>query len=164
MLNNDRQNSKYVTQIYIEEILKYIVLKNYSFVITLENLNDHFRVHRLIKEELVEIFGNIEDLKFTYDIGHDIYNGGNILMINPILVERLKNVHLHSVYHGLDHSPIFNGDDYKNYWVKAVQLLKYWDYQGSVVFEYDLFRMPGDNINDKIINYIKSIEFVSEYF
>ena len=106
----------------------------------------------------------------TYDIGHEISDYGNVIndMINKNTISLISNVHIHSsnsVYNGgFDHKPIFKNDERWNEIIKAILFLKSLHYDKTIVFEYDLLFCPGDTLEDKIVSYCKSIDYVSERF
>ena len=58
------------------------------------------------------IICNNEKIFFTYDIGHEISNMGNITGVNPILLLMLNNVHIHTLSknydYGFYHKPILS--------------------------------------------------------
>ena len=135
---------------------------------TLENLNDACNQDRLNKEDITPIVCNNESLFFTYDIGHEIIENGNITDLNEFMIPLISNVHIHtynSKYKdGYDHKPINQGDEHWNKCLKGIYFLKNNHYDGNIVFEYDLYQCFGDNIEEKIKSYLASIDNFSDRF
>lgn len=102
----------------------------------------------------------------TYDIGHEIADYGNITNLNKIIIPLISNVHIHTINNyysnGYDHKPIFKNDEKWNEIIKGIIFLKNNNYNGSIVFEYDLYACPGNTLEEKIISYCESIDYVSE--
>ena len=146
--------SKEKTKKQIDELIKYIKLKRYleNIEISIENLNDINKIKRLKKEDLVEILERQHNLKFTYDIGHEIIEGIKTEKLVPELEERLNNIHIHTYKKKLDHYPIKNINDEKT--IKKL-LNKYSDNK-TVVLEYALDYIEGDKFEIKLKNYIES--------
>lgn len=148
---------------YLSEVVNSISTD--KIIINIENLNDMDGMDRLEKEALVPILSNISNLYFTYDIGHEIVDYGDINNLNDILIDRIRNVHIHTHNNmGIDHMPIYRNDSNWNIIIKAITYLNTIDYKYNVVFEYDLFACNGEKIEDKIISYLDSIDIVSEHF
>ena len=115
-------------------------------------MNDINKIERLKKEGLVEILERQHNLKFTYDIGHEIIEGIKTEKLVPELEERLNNIHIHTYKKNLDHYPIKNINDEKT--IKKL-LNKYSDNK-TVVLEYALDYIEGDKFEIKLKNYIES--------
>jgi len=160
------QESINITTEYMNKIINNI--DNSKLIISLENLNDIPEEDRLNLKDIIPIASNNEYLFITYDIGHEIADYNNSININENIIPLISNVHIHSIDYiysnGFDHKPIFKGDMNWNNIIKAILSLKNNNYDKSVVFEYDLFACPGETIEEKIISYCKSIDYVSERF
>ena len=152
------------TIIYINKLLKIANLN--KIIISLENLNDIDENDRLGKSEVIPIVANNDGVYFTYDIGHEIVNYGQLTNIDSSFISMISNVHIHTMRFdysgGFDHKPIYKYDKYWNEIIKGLLFLKINNYDGSVVFEYDLYACYGSNLMEKIISYSKSIDYVAE--
>ena len=135
-------------------------------IISLENLNDSGNIDRLDKNDITPIVANNEKVYLTYDIGHEIADYSNLLTINSEIIPLISNVHIHTFNsffsEGYDHKPIFKNDEHWNEIIKGILFLKRNNYDKSIVFEYDLNTCPGNNIEERIISYCESIDYVSE--
>ena len=158
----DTNESINKTITYLQDVVNNI--DNNKVIISLENLNDIPNYDRLEKEYITPIILNDEKVYFTYDIGHEIINYGKIIDLNKYLIEEIKNIHLHTMNNGIDHMPIYKNDQYWNLIVKALTYLINNKYSGGIVYEYDLNRCYGNTIEEKIIDYLNSIDFVSEHY
>lgn len=150
------------SNIYFSEILNYIYENNYNISISIENLNSMIDENRLSKGYLKSILANNMELNFTYDLGHEIVEYGEVTNLDTILLERLTNVHIHTFYNIDDHLPIKENDFNKEKWVKAIQYLNYINYDKTIVLEYDVYTL-GESFEERVFNYIKCAEFISEY-
>lgn len=141
-------------------------INNDKIIISLENLNDSGNIDRLDKNDITPIVANNEQVYLTYDIGHEIADYSNITTLNKEIIPLISNVHIHSSNNifseGYDHKPIFKNDEHWNEIIKGILFLKRNNYTGSIVFEYDLNACPGNTIEEKIISYCNSIDYVSE--
>lgn len=147
---------------YIEELLNYIDIK--KVIICIENLNDYDGINRLEKEYIEPLILNNEKVYFTYDIGHEIYDFGEITNLDKYMIDEIKNVHIHTFDPSKeDHLPIYRNDINWNEIIKAITYLKTINYTGNIVFEYDLNMCIGNSVEERIINYIKSIDLISEH-
>ena len=135
-------------------------MKNLHVIITLENLDDKTWAIRLDKSEMKAIIYNNEDLFFTYDIGNEIIEYGKITDVDYLLEQRMINIHLHTFDKYEKHLPIFPDDPNKLRWLKALTYLKLIDYRGAIVLEYDYGAIPGKDFREKVINTVRSAEFV----
>lgn len=150
------------TNEYIEELLKNIDTE--KVVVCIENLNDCEGINRLEKEYLKPLVLNNEKLYFTYDIGHELFDFGEITNLDKYMIEKLKNVHIHTFnLSKADHMPIYKNDMNWNKIIKSITYLKTINYNENVVFEYDLNKCIGNSVDERINDYIKSIDLVSEY-
>ena len=155
---NSIDESKEKTKWQIEEIIKYIEAKKYynNVELSIENLNDMNGIKRLKKEDLIEILDQQKSLKFTYDIGHEIIDGIKTEKLVNILDERLNNIHIHTYKKNLDHYPIKNINEYKL--IKA--LLEKYGENKTVVLEYALDYIEGEDFETKLKNYVESAKII----
>ena len=164
--NSDKQKSIDETINYTNAVSRFTSASN--IILSLENLNDACNQDRLNKEDITPIVCNNESLFFTYDIGHEIIENGNITDLNEFMIPLISNVHIHtynSKYKdGYDHKPINQGDEHWNKCLKGIYFLKNNHYDGNIVFEYDLYQCFGDNIEEKIKSYLASIDNFSDRF
>lgn len=148
------------TNEYFSNILNYIYTNSYKINISIENLNTETTENiRLSKEYLLPILSNNIDLNFTYDIGHEIFEYGNLTDLNPVLIERLTNIHFHTFNNHEDHKAVIKND---SNWVKAIQYLKLIKFDSTLVLEYDFYTL-GETYEERINNYIESAEYINEY-
>lgn len=146
---------------YISNLLNNI--NNEKIIISLENLNDIRGYIRLNKEEIKSTILNDEKIFFTYDIGHEITNYGFITNLDEYMISDIRNVHIHSFDNkGVDHMPIYKNDTHWNEIIKGILFLKSNDYKYNIVFEYGLEYCKGNNVEEKVIDYLNSIDYVSE--
>jgi sugar phosphate isomerase/epimerase len=146
---------------YISNLLNNI--DNEKIIISLENLNDIRGYIRLNKEEIKSTILNDEKIFFTYDIGHEITNYGLITNLDEYMISDIRNVHIHSFDNkGVDHMPIYKNDIHWNEIIKGILFLKSNDYKYNIVFEYGLEYCKGNNVEEKVIDYLNSIDYVSE--
>jgi sugar phosphate isomerase/epimerase len=139
-------------------LLDYIKRNNYNITITAENLRNE-----LGKHFLESIMLNNNDLKFTYDIGHEISTYQPI-ELSPLLIERLHNVHLHSFTKDGDHAKLYRKDQNKELWTKGILYLKSIKYNRTIVLECDLHDMYGNTLIEKIDYYLDTCNYIKEFF
>ncbi len=156
------QKSLEATNIYFSNVLNYIYNNNLNINISIENLTSKNKNHVLSPEFLEPILANNLDLYYTYDLGHEFIEYGNIINLNDIVKKRLINVHLHTFNNNFDHLPILNISKNKDKWLKAILYLKNINYKGPLVLEYDFYLM-GQNYEERLLNYINSIYFLNDY-
>jgi sugar phosphate isomerase/epimerase len=165
VLRDDNETSLHDSQEYFDEILKIIDRKKIR--ISVENLNDAVGYIRLNKDEMKPILYNDARLYMTYDIGHEIADFGNITDIDPEFIKRLSNVHLHEISDRYkiqsEHLPIYDTSKDFEQVLKGILFLKKIKYEGPVVFEYDLYACKGETIEEKVDEYIHSIDSTSEH-
>ena len=160
--NEDKNESLNKTIEYIEYLINNT---NNNILFSLENLNDLEDKFRLGKEDISSAILNIDKLFFTYDIGHEIANHGNVIDLSELLVRKIRNVHIHSNNDkGNDHIPIYKNDRYWNEITKGISYLIKKKYQYNIVYEYGLDYCRGKTNEDKIIDYLKSIDYVSKKY
>lgn len=164
--NNNHEISEIETIEYTTYITNHI--DNNKIIITLENLNDYLDDDRLNKEDITPIICNNENLYFTYDIGHEIDEYGNITDLNPEMIPLIRNIHLHTKTtnydDGFDHDIIREDDPKWKEILKGLLFLKNNHYDGTIVFEYNIYKCYGDTLDEKIKDYLNSIDFVSLRF
>ena len=163
ILNEDKKKSADITQEYMYNLTDFI--NNNKILISLENLNDRDGLDRLEKECIEPIVLNNENLYFTYDIGHEIIDHGTITNLDKFMISEIKNIHIHT-NDGIqkDHIPIYKNDPNWNIIIKSLLYLLNNKYDGNIVFEYDLMECNGDTIKEKIIEYLNSMDLVSEHY
>ena len=148
---------------YLESVIKNI--NSNKVIISLENLNDLKDLIRLGKEEIKAIILNNEKLYFTYDIGHEISDYGEITNLNGYMFKEIRNVHLHTISKdGMDHMPIYKNDIHWNKIMKALEFLMINKYEYNIVYEYGLEYCRGDNVIEKLNDYLSSIDLLSEKY
>lgn len=154
----------------IEKTIEYFsdLLKNINsnkIIISIENLNDADNMDRLEKECIRPIILNDEKIFFTYDIGHELADYGNITALDKYMIEDIRNIHIHTNNgKGVDHRPIYKNDIHWNELMKGLIFLINNKYEYNIVYEYDLNACYGNNIEEKIKDYLKSIDYVSEKY
>ena len=132
-------------------------------IISLENLNSLRNLNRLNKEMIRPMILNDEKLYFTYDIGHEIADYGEITNLDSFMIDDIRNIHLHTCRHEEDHFPIYNNDINWNKIIKSLIFLINNHYQYNIVFEYDLYECKGYTIEEKILDYLNSIDMISKH-
>lgn len=148
---------------YMSKIINNI--DNNKIIVCLENLNDARGFVRLGKEEIRTTVLNDERLYFIYDIGHEIADYGRITDLDNYMIEDIRNVHLHSNNsRGVDHMPIYKNDQHWNEIIKALTFLKLNNYNYNIVYEYEINYCSGNNVEEKIKDYLNSIDYVSERY
>ena len=159
----NKEKSKNKTIEYFSEVIKNI--DNNKLVICLENLNDIPNYDRLEKEYIKPIILNDESLYFTYDLGHELIDYGNMTNLNEYMIEEIRNVHIHTNDgKGKDHMPIYENDKYWLNLLKGITYLINNKYQYNIVYEYDLYECKGENLEEKVLDYLNSIDFVSLHY
>lgn len=153
-------NSIIETNTYIEKILNCVKTNEYNLDISLENLNYHNAVKRININRIDEILKKYSDLKFTYDMGHDLFDNKKIDKLSSLQSNRLNNVHIHCYIENQDHHPIKNSSEDLEKISKGIKYLKEMNYQKGIVLEYGIDFMDGIDINEKFIDYINSFKFM----
>ena len=163
IFDNDIEVSIKKTNEYIGDLIQNI--DSNKIIIALENLNCLNGVGRLNKELIRPLVLNDEKLYFTYDIGHDIADYGNVLNLDDYMIEDIRNIHLHSNDgKGNDHQPIKKNDLYWNQIIKALIFLQNNHYKYNIVYEYDPYACYGETMEEKTNSYLDSIDTVSEHY
>lgn len=161
--DDDKEISKNKTALYLQKIIDNV--NNDKLVICLENLNDVSNLDRLEKDAITSIILNNEYLYFTYDLGHTLIDYDNMTNLNEYMIEKIRNVHIHTNDgKGNDHMPIYKNDKYWLQLLKALIFLVNNKYQYNIVYEYDLNACYGDTIEEKIIDYLNSIDSISMHY
>ena len=85
------------------------------------------------------------------------------------IVPIIKNIHIHTNKNDhysktFDHQPIYKNDENWNNLIKYITFLKLNNYDGPIVYEYDLYALEGETIKEKVINYAKSIAYFQERY
>lgn len=154
--NDDFEVSILETINYIKEIISYIKHNNLNIIISLENLNFHHNRKRINVNEIDQILIKEETLKFTYDIGHDIFDNQTNTKLTKIQKQKINNLHLHNINENKDHQIINSNKKNIKYIKKALTDAK--KYTNKIVLEVGIDFYKGENYQEKIINYINSIE------
>lgn len=157
------------SKIAIDKTVEYLSLLLKSVdcskvVLCLENLNDTNEFIRLGKEEIRTTILNNEDIYFTYDIGHEIADYGQITDLDSYMIEEICNVHLHSDNKGVNHMPIYKNDPHWNDILKAITFLINHHYSHNIVYEYGIDYCHGSTVEEKVKDYLNSIDYVSERY
>ena len=148
---------------YISNLIKNI--DSTKVIICLENLNDARGFIRLDKHDIRETVLNDEKLYFTYDIGHEIADYGKITDLDVYMIDEIRNVHIHSNDNrGNDHMPIYKKDVHWNEIMKGIEFLIINKYKYNIVYEYALENCNGETIEEKITDYLNSIDMISEKY
>ena len=158
--DEDKDVSINKTVEYISNLLKNI--NNEKIIISLENLNDSKILDRLNKEDIKTTVLNDEQLFFTYDIGHEIADYGQITNLDKYMIDDIRNVHIHSHNRGIDHLPIYKNDIHWNEILKGLIFLINNNYKYNIVFEYALEYCNGNTTEERVKDYLYSIDYVSE--
>ncbi|MFI3260501.1 MAG: hypothetical protein R3Y13_02160 [bacterium] len=162
--SDDIEESVLSTIKYVESILEYIKDNNLNIIISLENLNYHHDRVRINVNRIDEILNVFDNLKFTYDIGHDIYDNKNNSTLSDLQINKLNNVHLHNVYNDKDHELIFKNEQYLKYLKKSMKDINSLDFNKHIVLEVGVDMHPGKDVEEKLINYINSIKEIKTFF
>ena len=161
--DDDKEESLEKSMIYLSDIIDNI--DNNKIIICLENLNDAIGTFRLGKEDITKSILNNDRLYFTYDIGHEIADFGDLINLNSYLIEEIRNIHIHSNDDkGNDHCPIYKNDAHWNDIIKGLIFLINNKYQYNIVYEYGLEYCHGETTKEKIVDYLNSIDFVSQKY
>jgi len=161
--SDNKEESLNKTVDYLSKLLKEIDTNKVT--ISLENLNDINKLDRLNKEDITSSVLNDEKLYFTYDIGHEIADFGSITNLNKYMLEDIRNIHIHTISkEGIDHMPIYKNDSHINEIHKAIEYLIVNKYKYNIVFEYGIEYCHGNTLEEKLKDYLNSIDEVSEKF
>ena len=139
----------------INDTLNYIsnFINNDKVIICLENLNNRENKIRLHLNDIVNL-----GIPITYDMGHELIDSGKI---PECPIKKIRNVHIHTNRDGLDHIPIYKDDKYLDEIIKGLRFLKDNNYKYSVVYEYGIEYCVGNTLDEKVINYLNSIDYVT---
>ena len=154
----DKDISKEKTNNYIKELINNI--NTNKIIICLENLNIYNGEKRLTKEDIKNIIID-NNIYLTYDIGHEIIDYKKTLPIDKELIDRIRNVHIHSYKDNIDHIPIYENDININEIIRTISILKNNNYKYNIVYEYGLEYCNGLTKEEKIKDYLYSIDLVS---
>ena len=146
----------------LNTIFNYIKENNLNISISLENLNYHHNHDRINVDKIDSILSEFDDVNFTYDIGHDIFDNHNYTKLSKLQLKKLNNIHIHNVCNNKDHCEITPTCDYITQLRDSVKYLKSINYEKSIVLETGFNNYPGNNYEEKLINYIKSFEKIED--
>lgn len=155
--------SKEQTNKYVKELLKYIEQKNYekNIELSIENLNDIKEEKRLKKEDITDILNQNQELKFTYDIGHELVDGQIPQIEQEILKEKINNIHIHTHIEKKDHYPLIKNKKDKEVTIQIIEKIKKHNENINVVMEYALDYIEGNTFEEKIKNYINEANYMN---
>lgn len=161
--DENKETSLNKSLIYISDLINKI--NNDKVIIALENLNDARGFVRLGKDEIRKPILNDERLYFAYDIGHELADYGNVIDLDDYMIEDIRNVHIHTNDDkGNDHKPIYKNDIHYQEIMKALIFLINNKYKYNIVYEYAIEYCYGDTLKEKLVDYLNSIDFVSEKY
>ena len=161
--DEDMKESLRKTAEYLGNLINNI--DNTKLMLCLENLNSTKDKIRLGKNEIREILLNNENLYFSYSIGHAIVNYESVIDFDNYMFKEIRNVLLHTCDKtGEDHKPIYKDDLHWNEVIKALTFLTYNNYQFNVVYDYDLYSCKGTSLEEKLEDFIASVDLVSERY
>lgn len=146
----------------LNTIFNYIKENNLNISISLENLNYHHNHDRINVDKIDSILSEFDDVNFTYDIGHDIFDNHNYTKLSKLQLKKLNNIHIHNVCNNKDHCEITPTCDYITQLRDSVKYLKSINYEKSIVLETGFNNYHGNNYEEKLINYIKSFEKIED--
>ena len=146
----------------LNTIFNYIKENNLNISISLENLNYQHNHDRINVDKIDSILSEFDDVNFTYDIGHDIFDNHNYTKLSKLQLKKLNNIHIHNVCNNKDHCEITPTCDYITQLRDSVKYLKSINYEKSIVLETGFNNYPGNNYEEKLINYIKSFEKIED--
>ena len=145
---------------YLTKLLEYT--NSNKVIISLENLDDNKDKDRLGREDINELILNNENIFFTYDMGHELIEFGEITLLDEYLTSKIRNIHIHTNSNGQGHMPIYKDDVNWNSIIKALLFLKTSNYKYNIVFEYGIDYCKGNTLKEKVIDYLESIDYISE--
>jgi sugar phosphate isomerase/epimerase len=151
--DDDKELSIVKTIKFFNELLPFA--KEHGITLCVENLNDLGDKKRLRLADIEKILEALPELKFTYDIGHAIWNGEEKIRESSVLFERLWNMHVHSIDSEDDHRPIYaDGKHYDEILDHINMALKSANASKTIVLEYNLFVCKGETEREKIIDFL----------
>lgn len=162
--DDDLEKSIEDTKVFVKRIMDFIREKSLDVTISLENLNYHHGHQRINVSLIDNILKEFEDLKFTYDIGHDIFDNKENSKLSDLQKQKINNVHLHNVHNGKDHVTMFKTPENVQYLKNAVWSLEEMNYEGNIVVEVGVNFYDGETHLEMISNYIRSIKEIKEEF
>lgn len=162
--DDDIEKSIIETKEYVFKILQYVKQKNLNVTISLENLNYHHDRNRINMSLIDNILVDFDELKFTYDIGHDIFDNKQNTMLSKLQAKKINNVHFHNVKEDKDHVQVFETTENIPYLKNAIQNLKDVKYEGDIVVEVGVNTFEGKTVREMLDNYIKSIKEIKKEF
>ena len=148
-LLNDTKEHLRIADSYLKYLLTRIKEHNYNLLISIENLSQK----ALNKKELTPFFEKYPELRFTYDIGHEYVEDLDYYELSEILTERLNNFHIHSYQGDVDHHPITEKDI--PFLEKFLKIVDETNFSKMVVLEYSTDFIPGKDMEEKLIKFIK---------
>lgn len=156
------KNSISKTIEYIDDILKYINNNNYELIVSLENLNYHEDIKRINMSLIDNVLKEFNDIYFTYDIGHDIYDNIKFSKFTTIQKEKLNNIHIHNIKNNEDHHVIKSNCESILELQKFMKYLKDIKFDGTIIKEEAIDRFSGDNLKEQLNSYIDSFKVIDD--
>ncbi len=153
-----------LTTSYLSSLVSYIKENNLRILLSLENLNFHHDHRRINIAELDEFFREFPDIKFTYDIGHDIYDNNTPSTLSNLQVNLLENIHLHDVKNMKDHCLINTESEHILELKQAMNNLKELNFSNTIVIEEAVSLYEGDTYTEKISKYLESFSKLDDLF
>lgn len=150
------------TKVFLKKVLNYINDNNLNISISLENLNFHHNHNRINIDKIDTILMEFDDLNFTYDIGHDIFDNHSNSKLSALQIQRLNNIHIHNVHNNLDHCEITLNCDYIEALKNSIKYLKKINYTGNIVLETGINRYSGNSPEEQLINYIQAFNSIEK--
>lgn len=142
-------------------IKKYIDDNNSKIDIMIENLNKYNEVPRGNLDYVSNILTKIDEVYFTFDIGHYVYDYSNDYVGKELEIRnKLKNIHICDIDNsGHDHYPFY----YNNVKLDVIaEYLKLVKYNENVVVEIAMDYLNGGDIDGKLAEYIKELEKIDK--
>lgn len=150
------------TNKFIEEIFEIKEKNNLKIKISLENLNFLNNTKRINVDNIDKILAINPQIKYTYDMGHDIFDNYNVSKMSELQKERLNNVHIHYYMDKEDHHPITKEKTDLEIIEKGFNILREAKYDDNVVLEYGIDFIEGNTYEEKLIEYIKSFKIINK--
>lgn len=137
------------------KICNIIEKKNMNIIPCVENLDKFNGLRRCGLKDLDEIL-DIDILKFTWDIGHDVVEGECTYELNDKFAGKLENVHLSDIDKE-EHAPFYYG---KTNLDKCFEYFKKVNFDKTIVVEVALDFLKAKDFDGKIEEYVKNVYFL----
>ncbi len=156
------ENSIEKTNYCMKKITEFVGQNKLNLSISLENLNYLHGIKRINVDNIDKILMINKELKYTYDMGHDIFDNKKATLMTQIQKERLNNIHIHWYIENEDHHPILLENTNIEVINLGLKMLRDINYDGNIVLEYGIDFMQGDTYEEKMITYIKSFKIIEK--